>query len=200
MYESQTNAIRWKTRVRMVEKFPYQSKGIVRDRLTRLGGFDVRDPRFTHAPEYGFCLAWKIKAVQLMQLSKPMEITFPRFGWLRLYEENVARWLMPISSAASFLTPRACSRARPSSSAPARRSSRARPASWRRIPDLRPGRDAGRLRRAPGVPRGPRDSRAGDGNAARHRQVSLGRAPGRRSARPAPGSAGESRRVRADVA
>ncbi len=95
LYESQSNAIRWKTRIRMVEKFTYQNKGQARDHLVRLGGFDTRDPRFINSPEMGFCLAYRLKVLQKLDLGKPLEITFPRFGWLRLYEENVNSWLMP---------------------------------------------------------------------------------------------------------
>lgn len=93
-YESPTKRIVWKSRVTDLDRFPYDGKDSVRNRLvSRFGDFDPAQPYFVNAPEQGYCLAWKIMPLQRVDLPKPDDLRFPQQGWLRVDDEIAQKWL-----------------------------------------------------------------------------------------------------------
>lgn len=93
-YESPNKRIVWKSRVVDLDRFHYGSKDAARDRLlSKFGGFDPNQLYFTEAPEQGYCLAYKVKPLERVDLPRPADLQFPRRGWLRV-DNRVARdWL-----------------------------------------------------------------------------------------------------------
>lgn len=93
-YESPTKNIVWKSRVTDVERFFYDSKKAVKERLkARFGDFDTTQPYFAEAPEQGYCLAWKVAPLQRMSLPKPEGLRFPGQGWCRVDDDIASMWL-----------------------------------------------------------------------------------------------------------
>ncbi|RLI51490.1 MAG: hypothetical protein DRP09_19215 [Candidatus Thorarchaeota archaeon] len=93
-YESPSRCIVWKSRVIDVDRFFYDSKEIVQDRLkARFGDLDTDQPYFVKSPEQGYCLAWKVIPLQRVNLLKPNDLRFPGQGWLRVDNETASIWL-----------------------------------------------------------------------------------------------------------
>jgi hypothetical protein len=98
-YESPSKSIVWKSRVTELERFHYDNKDAVRERLvSRFGDFDTTQPYFVEAPEQGYCLAWRAKPLQRVSLSKPENLQFPQQGWLRIDEKVAIEWLFQSTS------------------------------------------------------------------------------------------------------
>lgn len=84
-YDSQTEALVWKTRVEDVDRFEYQNKTAAGDRMERrFGSFDRSEWYFREkAPSRGYCLAFKVSPIQKLHVPKPQRnVSFPRQGWL----------------------------------------------------------------------------------------------------------------------
>src|SRR5260370_6697775 len=64
-YETVNGEIVWQTQVVDVERFSYETKEAAAAHLeARFGKFPREQDYFVHAPESGFCLAYKVKPVQ----------------------------------------------------------------------------------------------------------------------------------------
>jgi hypothetical protein len=93
-YESPTRCIVWKSRVVDVDRFSYPSHRALQKRLeARFGEFDTNQPYFLESPERGHCLAWKAAPLQRVRLPKPVDLRFPRQGWLPVDNSIATRWL-----------------------------------------------------------------------------------------------------------
>ncbi|MGB8217521.1 MAG: HNH endonuclease [Candidatus Methanoperedens sp.] len=93
-YESGTKSIVWKTIVEDVDRFSYGSKDEAKHKLkSRFGEFDDKQSYFIKAPSQGFCLAFKVKPLQILNLPKPDGFKFPRQGWLSGEDEIAQKWL-----------------------------------------------------------------------------------------------------------
>ncbi len=93
-YESSKQHIVWKSRVVEVDRFPYESREEVRVRLEdRFGEFDTTQPYFVNSPEQGYCLAWRALPIERLRLPKPLNVHFPREGWLRVDDDVALQWL-----------------------------------------------------------------------------------------------------------
>ena len=93
-YESPNKRIVWKTRVSNVDRFPYSNKDMAKRRLKeRFGAFDESQPYFIEAPHQGFCLAWRVRPLQRLDLPKPTGFSVPRQGWLRVDDTIAQKWL-----------------------------------------------------------------------------------------------------------
>lgn len=96
-YESPNKRIVWVSRVFEVYRFTYDSKDEAGNRIqSRFGPFDRRQTYYINAPERGYCLAWKVKGLQRLDLPKPDDVRFPRQGWLRVETKIVRDWLAPL--------------------------------------------------------------------------------------------------------
>lgn len=94
-YETPTKSIVWKTRIEDVERFPYSSKPEVRQKLvTRFHDFNSTQDYFLNAPDHGYCLALKIKALERVNFQKPEGARFPQLGWMRIDNDVAASWLI----------------------------------------------------------------------------------------------------------
>ena len=94
-YDATEQAVLWKSRVSRVEKFEYESKAAVHQRLREV----FNDPALTHpyldkAADHGYCLAFKVDHVRQLRVPKPAGHPFPRDGWLRLDDEAAQEWLL----------------------------------------------------------------------------------------------------------
>jgi hypothetical protein len=95
-YESPTKAIVWKTRVVQVEAFPYQALSEALKVMERRFGvkIDRLQPYLHGKPEEGFCLAYRVEALESLFLPKPPSISkFNQQGWERGTRPEVAAWL-----------------------------------------------------------------------------------------------------------
>ena len=93
-YESPSKCIVWRSRVTDVDRFFYDSKKAVRERLrARFGDFDTTQPYFVKAPEQGYCLAYEVTPLGRLRLPKPDALRFPQHGWLRVDNHIASRWL-----------------------------------------------------------------------------------------------------------
>jgi len=94
-YESPSKNIVWKSKVVDVDRYSYDRKKIVREKLeSRFGAFDINQPYFLGAPEQGYCLAWKVMPLERMSLPKPEQLRFPQQGWLHITDEIAETWLL----------------------------------------------------------------------------------------------------------
>lgn len=94
-YESKRKSVVWKTSVVNIDRFSYDNKDAAKRRLKkRFGEFDDEQSYYVDAPSQGFCLAFKVKPLQRLNLLKPEGIKkFPQQGWLRVDDEITQKWL-----------------------------------------------------------------------------------------------------------
>jgi len=92
-YETLSKCIIWETVVTEIERFPFENKKdafkILRNKF---GPFDEKQLYCLNAPNFGYCLAYKVKLVKKLTLPKPDGFKFPRIGWL-LGDESLNEWL-----------------------------------------------------------------------------------------------------------
>jgi len=92
-YESPDKCIVWKTRVSDVDRFQYGNKDAAGRRLKeRFSDFDREQPYYLEAPTKGFCLAWKVRPLQRVNIPRPDNFRFPQQGWLRVDDEITRKW------------------------------------------------------------------------------------------------------------
>jgi hypothetical protein len=75
-----------------VIRFPFERKKDVEDRL-KLTTVQAAQPYFVDAPDSGFCLSYKVEALERVSLPKPDDFRFPQQGWLRVDDELAEEWL-----------------------------------------------------------------------------------------------------------
>ena len=93
-YKTQKQSIVWKSRVVDVYRFPYNNKNeVIQKLLTRFHNFDKEDDYLINGPEKGYCLAYKIKAINKEDLPKPTNIHFPQMGWMKINSDIAIKWL-----------------------------------------------------------------------------------------------------------
>ena len=93
-YESSSRLILWKTHVRRMERFRYQTKeGAARRIEQELGPVDRTERYYRRRPEKGYCLAIKIGRVTKVRFPKPTVAGFSRLGWQRVDESVAKQWL-----------------------------------------------------------------------------------------------------------
>lgn len=94
-YESPSSRLRWNTRVTDVEAFPYDALDDAMQRLEDI--FDTSVDRgqdyLLGKPDHGYCLAYSVQAVRLVDVPKPKGLRFNQNGWERDTREGVASWL-----------------------------------------------------------------------------------------------------------
>ena len=90
-YSVAARAIEWRSEVLRVRRFPYQSKREVIEKLA-LSPADASQIYLRNAPVAGFCLSYKVRAVERLSIPKPDEVRFPQQGWLRVDENLRATW------------------------------------------------------------------------------------------------------------
>jgi hypothetical protein len=95
-YESPSRNIVWRSKVLDVIRFRYERKEVVEERL-KLAPVDVAQAYFVDGPESGFCLSYKVQALERLCLPKPDDFRFPQMGWLRIDDDFARAWpnLMP---------------------------------------------------------------------------------------------------------
>ncbi len=93
-YETPSKRIVWKAKLIAADRIYYRSKDEVRDWLvTRLGPIDERQDYFIHAPEQGYCLAYKAEPIERTDWPKPDGIRFPQLGWERVNDVIASTWI-----------------------------------------------------------------------------------------------------------
>jgi len=90
-YEAPSKCIVWKSRVVDVLCFSYQGKKEVEQKLS-LTPVQVAQSYFVDGPEAGYCLSYKVEAIERLSLPRPDEFKFPRQGWLKVGEDIVDAW------------------------------------------------------------------------------------------------------------
>lgn len=104
-YESPSGCIVWQSRVDGINRFAYESKDEVKKKLN-LSPKQTAESYFVDAPPAGFCLTYKVEALQRLNLRKPAELKFPQLGWLRITEELEQKWFgLSEATAADFVLP-----------------------------------------------------------------------------------------------
>lgn len=84
-YESPNKEVVWRSRVTDVIRFPYKHKDEVRERL-QLTILEAGQPYYTDAPDAGYCLSYKVEALERVHLPKPDSLRFPQSGWMQVNE------------------------------------------------------------------------------------------------------------------
>lgn len=93
-YETPSQSIVIKSRVVEVDRFPYNSKQEVRQKLVaRFHDFDETQEYFVKGPDHGYCLAFKVKVLGQINLPKPEGTKFPQQGWMKIDNDIAIRWL-----------------------------------------------------------------------------------------------------------
>lgn len=97
IYETPSQAILWKSSIKKIVKFSYDSKRILRETLiSELGLFDETSSYYVNAKEHGYCFAFKVTPLRKMRLAKPKTLRFPQQGWLRVDQDVALGWLHQI--------------------------------------------------------------------------------------------------------
>jgi hypothetical protein len=93
-YETKSQALVWKSTVVKIERFAYEKKSEVIEKLQKLSRAIVsNDYYFREGAESGFCFAYKVSPLQRLNIPKPKAFKFPQSGWLRIDAEVRAKWL-----------------------------------------------------------------------------------------------------------
>lgn len=93
-YETPSQGIVWKSRVAEIDRFVYDSKKALQNRLeARFGPFDTTQSYFVNSPEDGYCLAYKAIPLERVSLPKPQGFRFPQQGWLAIDDDVASSWL-----------------------------------------------------------------------------------------------------------
>jgi hypothetical protein len=94
-FDTKQAAIVWKTRVRAVERFQYDSKEAVRKQVAdpafrdRFGVPDLDHPYFTGSKaNKGFFLAYIVDSASPVRVPRPVGYKFKRIGWLDLSSDE----------------------------------------------------------------------------------------------------------------
>ena len=91
-YESPKKRILWKSRVREVHQFAYESKNQVAERIVSLfGPFDEEQAYFVNAPSEGYCVAGNVDPLEYVNIPRPDDFQFRRTGWVKV-EDIAERW------------------------------------------------------------------------------------------------------------
>ena len=98
-YHSLSKCIVWRSHVVDVNRFPYRQKDQVKKNLN-LNASQAAEPYFVKAKEPGFCLAYKVEALESMSIRKPEGLRFPQKGWLKITDDVVQAWpgILPAAS------------------------------------------------------------------------------------------------------
>jgi len=91
-YEAPARRLRWRSVLGEVGRFAYESKAKAVERLG-LTGEQARQEYLRDAPDSGYCLAWRVRTAEPVDIQKPEAGRFPHKGWLRLQGEDRATWL-----------------------------------------------------------------------------------------------------------
>lgn len=93
-YDTFEQALVWKSQVTRVERLLYRSKANLKKQFSDLFGIDgLNDRYFDKATKSGYCLAYKVKPLQKVRISKPAGYRFPLSGWLSGNEPIAREWL-----------------------------------------------------------------------------------------------------------
>jgi hypothetical protein len=96
-YDSKSQQIVWRSAVRELYKFEYETKQDLRDRLIeRFGEDPATDPYYADKAEKGYCIAFKATPIQRLNLPKPSGFRFPQGGWIRGNDDAVKEWLSTV--------------------------------------------------------------------------------------------------------
>jgi hypothetical protein len=90
-YESPSKCIVWKSRVVEVLRFPYETKKEVEEKLD-LTAVQAAQDYFVDGPGAGYCLSYKVAAIERVSIPRPDAFKFPHQGWLKVSAEIVAAW------------------------------------------------------------------------------------------------------------
>lgn len=90
LYWFDTNAQRliWKTKVVLVDRYPYNDKKQIFDRYKNSLGRQYYDSR----PDSGYFIGYNVKVVERIDIPKPTNFNFPQLGWLRVDNEISNKW------------------------------------------------------------------------------------------------------------
>jgi len=91
-YETKKAQIVWQSEVSSVNRFRYENKRVVQERL-RLDDTEMVQPYVVSAHESGYCLAWEVHPMQALSLPKPADFQFQRNGWVEVDEDIAQEWL-----------------------------------------------------------------------------------------------------------
>lgn len=94
-YETPSKRIVWRTRVAQVDAFPYESLDAVVDHIDDAFGIetDTEQPYLQGKPQAGYCLAYRVEALERLDLPKPDGLSFNQQGWERGSRPEIAAWL-----------------------------------------------------------------------------------------------------------
>lgn len=93
-YDTTLQAIVWKSRVQIAERFEYANKDEAREKLqTFFDMTELNDAYFETASDQGYCIAYKIGSLVRLNVPKPADYKFPQGGWLRCNDELAQDWL-----------------------------------------------------------------------------------------------------------
>ena len=90
-YESPSRCVVWKSRVLEVLRFSYSSKTDAEKKLN-LTPVQAAQDYFVGGPEAGYCLSYKVAAIERLNIPRPDDFKFPHQGWLRISPETLAAW------------------------------------------------------------------------------------------------------------
>jgi hypothetical protein len=90
-YESPSKCIVWKSRVVEVLRFSYQTKKEVEQKLN-LTPVQAAQDYFVDGPDAGYCLSYKVAAIDRLSIARPDDFKFPHQGWLKVSAEVVEAW------------------------------------------------------------------------------------------------------------
>lgn len=86
--ETKSQTLIWKTEVIYVDRYPYSDKKQVFARYKNSRGSGYYDNR----PDSGYCVYYKVKVTERINISKPKGFKFPQLGWLRVDSQVADKW------------------------------------------------------------------------------------------------------------
>ena len=94
-YETPSQSLVWRTEVTSVASFQYNTKQELRNKLIQFfSHLDESESYYLDSPTSGYCLAYKSRPLQKLNLPKPDRLQVNlRPGWLRVNLEIAREWL-----------------------------------------------------------------------------------------------------------
>ena len=94
-YETPSKRIVWRSRVERVSAFQYRSLSAALSRVDEEFQVEIdRDQAYLgDKPNEGYCLAYRVGALERLDLPKPTNVRFSQQGWERSDRTGIAAWL-----------------------------------------------------------------------------------------------------------
>jgi len=98
-YETKKNKITWRTKIKHICRFTYNTKNEASTNLINISGlFNNEEQYFIDAPNKGYAVCYFIKEAERVDFTKPSGYKFSRLGWEKIDDNRRNLWNIVTSS------------------------------------------------------------------------------------------------------